>query len=122
MKDKRIKKEYIAVVHGTPNPLNGKINAPIKKKEERGIVRCVSPDGKEAISEYETLKNSDGFSLVRLFPITGRTHQLRVHMSYIGNPICGDHLYGATDLCETTLLHCLKIVFIHPATKEKSRA
>ncbi len=119
MKNKKIEKEYIAVVNGTPNPLSGKINAPIKKKEERGTMRCVSPDGKEAVSEYETLKTADGFSLLRLFPITGRTHQLRVHMSYIGNPICGDRMYGATDLCKTTLLHCRKISFIHPATKEE---
>ncbi|MBE7033917.1 MAG: RluA family pseudouridine synthase [Ruminococcaceae bacterium] len=119
MKNKRIKKEYIAVVNGTPNPPVGKIAAPIKKKEEHGIMRCVSPDGKEAVTEYETLKTWDNISLVKLFPITGRTHQLRVHMSYIGNPIYGDSMYGATQTGEKTRLHCEKITFTHPMRKQE---
>lgn len=119
MKNKRINKEYIAVVNGVPNPLKGQISAPIKKKEGSGIARCVSPDGKEAVTEYETLETSDKLSLVKLCPITGRTHQLRVHMSYIGNPIYGDSMYGAPQTGEKTRLHCERVTFIHPMSKQE---
>ena len=119
MKNGRITKEYIAVINGVLNPKDGIISAPIKKKSESGILRCVSPDGKEAVTKYRTVKIQDGISLVNLFPITGRTHQLRVHMSYMNCPICGDSLYGAVQKGERTLLHCKKISFIHPVTKKK---
>jgi len=119
IKNKRIKKEYVAVVNGVPQPPKGKITQPIKKREERGILRCVSPGGKEAVTEYETLKTSDGLSLVKLIPITGRTHQLRVHMSYIGNPIYGDRMYGAEQIGERTRLHCCAVTFFHPINKNE---
>lgn len=119
MKNGRIAKEYVAVINGVLNPQDGVITAPIKKKKETGILRCVSSDGKEAVTKYKTVKIQDGISLVNLFPVTGRTHQLRVHMSYMNCPIYGDSLYGAVQKGERTLLHCRKISFIHPATKEK---
>ena len=119
IKNGGIVKEYIAVVNGNPNPLISEICAPIKKKDEKGILRCVSEDGKEAISHLEVIRASDTLSLVKLFPITGRTHQLRVHMSYIGNPIYGDDLYGASQIGERLRLHCRRLTFIHPVTGEK---
>lgn len=119
MKNGRISKEYIAVINGVLNPENGEISAPIKRKSEKGILRCVSPDGKEAVTVYETVEKSKKHSLVKLFPLTGRTHQLRVHMSYMGNPIYGDSMYGAQQKGEKTRLHCHKLTFIHPGTREK---
>ena len=118
MKNGRIQKEYIAVINGVLNPQDGIISAPIKKKNESGILRCVSSDGKEAVTKYRTVKIQDGISLVNLFPVTGRTHQLRVHMSYMNCPIYGDSLYGAEQKGERTLLHCKKISFTHPVTKK----
>lgn len=118
MKNGRIVKEYVAVINGVLNPQDGIITAPIKKKNETEILRCVSPDGKEAVTKYRTVKIQDGISLVKLFPVTGRTHQLRVHMSYMNCPIYGDSLYGAVQKGERTLLHCRKISFKHPVTKE----
>lgn len=118
MKNGRIQKEYVAVINGELNPQNGIITAAIKKKNENGILRCVSPDGKEALTKYKTVKSKNGISLVKLFPITGRTHQLRVHMSYMNCPIYGDSLYGAVQKGERTLLHCRKISFTHPVTKK----
>ncbi len=115
----KIKKEYIAIVNGIPEPFKETICAPIKKKDSRGISRCVAEDGKEAITLYEVMKTSKDFSLVKLFPITGRTHQLRVHMSYIGHPIYGDAMYGAMQTGERTRLHCSKVTFIHPVTCEE---
>ena len=67
---------------------------------------------------YETLNTEDDLSLVKLHPITGRTHQLRVHMSYIGNPIYGDSMYKAPQTGEKTRLHCYKLNFTHPVKKE----
>ena len=115
----KIKKEYIAIVNGKPEPSAGTISEPIKRKECRGIARCVCKDGKEAVTLYEIMKTTDKFSLVKLFPITGRTHQLRVHMSYIGHPIYGDDMYGAAQQGERTRLHCHRITFLHPVTAEE---
>lgn len=117
MKEGKLKKEYAAVVCGVPNPPQGRIDAPIKRLTQSVILRCVSENGKNATTDYETVKTSGEFSLVRLFPRTGRTHQLRVHLSHIGTPIYGDDLYGAPQQNESVRLHCRKITFIHPLTK-----
>ncbi|MBE6688300.1 MAG: RluA family pseudouridine synthase [Ruminococcaceae bacterium] len=119
MKRQKIQKEYFAVVNGVPCPAKDIISAPIKRMQESVILRCVSPDGKEAVTEYEVHKTCGSLSLVHLVPRTGRTHQLRVHMSYIGMPIYGDDLYGAPQLNERTRLHCAGIVFLHPITKKE---
>ena len=118
MKDKKIHKEYIAVVNGTPSPSSGRIVVPIKRVENSTILRCVSPDGKEAITDYELLVTNGSVSLIRLIPHTGRTHQLRVHMSHIGNPIYGDVMYGASQTGEKTRLHCASLTFAHPVSKK----
>lgn len=118
MKNKEIQKEYIAIVNGVPNPKNGVINAPIKRKEESLILRCVAPDGKKSITEYSVEKEHKGFSLVKLTPETGRTHQLRVHMSYMNTPIYGDDLYGAPQKNERIRLHCRRVSFLHPVSNE----
>lgn len=118
MKKGKIKKEYIAIVNGVPNPSRGEISAPIKKKEEKGTARCVAEDGKKAITLYEVKEKSEKLSLVKLSPFTGRTHQLRVHMSHIKNPIYGDSMYGAPQCGERVRLHCYKLEFNHPTTEE----
>ncbi len=116
MKGGRIQKEYLALVNGFPNPRTGRILAPIRRKEGSIVLRCVAPDGKPAETFYETLMESGEFALVRLSPVTGRTHQLRVHLSHLGNPIYGDDLYGAPQTGESTRLHCSRISFRHPLT------
>ena len=118
MKNAEILKEYIAVVNGVMDKPSGKISAPIKRQQKSIILRCVAPDGEEAITEYETIMSNEGLSFVRLFPKTGRTHQIRVHMSHIGTPIYGDELYGAKQSGEATRLHCRKICFRHPMSGE----
>lgn len=116
MKVGRIQKEYMAVTNGTPNPPKGRLEAPIRRQKESIVLRCVSPDGREAITEYETIAKEKDLALVRLMPLTGRTHQLRVHMSHLGCPIFGDDLYGAPQREESTRLHCGKLQFFHPIT------
>ncbi len=119
MKKGSIKKEYLALVNGRMNPEKGEINAPIGRREESVILRCVTPLGKEAITFYETLQSNGDYSLVKLSPLTGRTHQIRVHLSYMGNPIYGDDLYGAAQKNERVRLHCSEISFCHPITDEE---
>ena len=120
MKNKKIKKEYFAIVNGCLNPKMGLINVPIKRCENTVMLREVSPNGKEAITEYETVWENEKFSLVHLLPQTGRTHQLRVHLSYMGCPIYGDDLYGAPQK-DAILLHCGSIEFLHPTAKQKMK-
>ena len=118
MQNGAIQKEYVAAVCGVPLPSEGTITMPIKRKEDSVIVRCAAPDGKEAVTDYYTEKTKNGVSFVRLLPRTGRTHQLRVHMQYIGTPIFGDDLYGAPQSDEKTRLHCRKLSFPHPVSGE----
>ena len=83
--------------------------------------RCVPPEGKPSRTEYTIIKEENGLSLAACVPVTGRTHQIRVHMAYIGHPILGDTVYGAkkpvpglTGQC----LHATGLRFIHPRTGE----
>ncbi len=88
-----IDKRYLALVAGIPEQDEGEINAPLLKDEEKGIVR-VSKNGKEAITRYKILEKYANSSLVECELLTGRTHQIRVHLAYIGHPIIGDGKYG----------------------------
>lgn len=117
MKQRKINKEYAAVVNGTPMPHEGIINAPIKRSD--GMRRCVAPDGKETITNYSVEKTAGGLSFVKLTPITGRTHQLRVHMHHIGTPIYGDDMYFAPQTGERVRLHCAKVELCQPITGER---
>lgn len=109
-------KIYEALVIGAPEPARGVIDAPIARLSPTSLLRCVRPDGKRAVTRYETLCPGS-VSLVRLWPLTGRTHQLRVHLAHIGCPVLGDPQYGAAagvtqQLCARTLR------LTHPLTGE----
>lgn len=117
MKVNIFKKEYLALVEGHLKDSSGVINVPIARKENSIIERCVSSDGVQAITHYSVIKEFDNYSLLKINLETGRTHQIRVHMAYIGNPILGDTLYGtASKLIFRQALHAWKISFIHPIT------
>lgn len=99
---------------------SGTINVPIARKENSIIERCVDVNGDTAITHYNVLKNNFDYSLVYCLLETGRTHQIRVHLSYIGHPIVGDTLYGTeSNLINRQALHAYRVSFIHPITKEK---
>lgn len=120
MKNEEFEKQYVAIVEGVLENKKGIINAPIARKETSIIERCVSDDGQEAVTEYEVLKENDKYSLIRCKLLTGRTHQIRVHMAYIGHPLLGDTLYGnKSDLINRQALHSYMISFIHPITKDR---
>jgi 23S rRNA-/tRNA-specific pseudouridylate synthase len=138
--ERRIRKTYEAVVRGIPYPAEGSIDAPIgpdRRKASRMIVDTVK--GKPARSDYRTITAWEGYSLVEVRPLTGRTHQVRVHMAHIKNPILCDALYGGGDafhlstvkpdfrigrgrrerpLLNRQALHAREIEFVSPATGE----
>lgn len=119
-KVKTLKRIYQALVLGIPTPSEALINAPIDRKPNSIIERMVAETGQEAITHYKTLRTFQTFSLLELELMTGRTHQIRVHLSHIGHPILGDDLYGGpTNLIKRQALHAKVLSFIHPVTKQK---
>ena len=118
MKERRIHKKYLALICGIPVEKSGRIDAPIARKEPGNIQRVVRNDGKTAITDYKVISvNEDGNSLCEVILHTGRTHQIRVHMSYIGHPLVGDFLYGTADE-DGYSLTCSEITFPHPLTDQ----
>ena len=113
-------KKYIAVVEGKLDE-SGTIRLPIIKSED-GIRRMVDENGQECVTHYRTIKSNERASFVELELETGRTHQIRVHMSAIGHPIFGDELYGGNlDLIERQALHCIELGFYSPRLEKEIR-
>ncbi|MFN3313043.1 MAG: pseudouridine synthase [Hyphomonas sp.] len=115
-----VDKEYIANVWGAPSPAFGEIDLPlITDWPQRPRQKVDYEIGKPSRTSYETLSSVDGISRLRLTPLTGRSHQLRVHLASLGHPILGDDLYAdgaARALRPRLALHASKLGFIHPAT------
>ncbi len=125
MHDGLIHKTYAAILCGVPEPPCGEIHAPLCRTAESIIVRrvCEPGEGDDALTRYKTLAVSDdgGYALVLASPVTGRTHQLRVHFAHIGHPILGDDLYGdptAHGIFPRQALHAGKLVFPLPFGNE----
>ena len=132
---RQVKKRYVAVVAGQPEQTQAAelpdedgwrtIDGPILLDWERRPLHIIHPDGKASRSRWRVLQSShsDNFSasLIELEPVTGRTHQLRVHMQSIGHPILGDSLYAPPDikaLSPRLLLHAQELAFVHPFTEQ----
>jgi len=132
---RQIKKSYLAIVHGVPDLVADRINMPLGVHPKVRVKYAIRPEsGKEAVTFYEVIENFRGFSLLKLAPQTGRTHQIRVHLSYIKHPIVGDDMYGGKlvypwqlqDSVATTqypvinrpALHAHTLEFKHPTTGE----
>lgn len=122
-----VQKYYHALVHKVPEQDVGIIDAPIERRPLPSLLRYVDPSGKPSRTEYRVLERYDGYSLLELKPVTGRTHQLRVHCAHMGWPILGDPQYGTEEsgnlsemLGFTYQRLCAKRVeFTHPLTGEK---
>lgn len=114
-----VKKEYIAACEGVIDS-SGTVDAPIKVMEGRSIQRVVSLDGERSITHYYPICSDGIHTLVRFILETGRTHQIRCHMSSISHQLAGDDMYGGSlDYIRRQALHCHKIEFVHPITKER---
>ena len=113
-------REYLAVCVGIPEPLSGVIDLPIGKADGATVRRIVRENGKISVTRYRTEYEKNGLSLVRLRLETGRTHQIRVHMSAIGCPVAGDFLYGRElkNLPGRFALHSAFLSFLHPETRQ----
>ena len=112
------RRTYLAVCEGTPEPAAGTVDAPLGPREGSLVEQCVRPDGKPARTRYETVRCAGACSLLRLELETGRTHQIRVHLAWLGYPLAGDFLYGRE--CPETIrrpaLHSAELSFRHPVT------
>ena len=117
MKAGKFGKKYMCIVEGVPSPREGRIEAPIERECEGSIKRIVRPDGKYALTEYKVCEVLGDASLLEVKLHTGRTHQIRVHMAYIGCPLRGDYLYGERR-GEEDFLRCTELSFPHPYTGE----
>ncbi|MYM20331.1 RluA family pseudouridine synthase [Brevibacterium sp. 5221] len=123
-KDRTVSKTYHALVQGLPDPVVGTIEAPIGRNPKRDGLYAVRRDGKHAVTHYEVLEAHRGASLLEVHLETGRTHQIRVHMSATKHPCVGDLSYGADPTLARRLglerqwLHAVKLGFEHPETGE----
>lgn len=118
--NREISREYVALAtHGdSPLPKEGTINAPIARTDDSLITRCVDFEkGERAVTHFKLLESKNGYDFISLKLETGRTHQIRVHMSYLGHPLLGDSLYGGNmDFINRQALHSYRLIFPHPIT------
>ncbi len=116
--EKKTYRKYVALVWGVIDSDTGEIDAPIGRSKSDRKKMAVRADGKEAITYFKVLKRFDKATLIELRLETGRTHQIRVHMNYIGHPVVNDPVYGNRKLFDNTgqCLHAKELGFIHPKT------
>jgi len=119
--DRKTHKIYYAIIEGRPRLDEAMIDLPIARNLKHPTTFQVDPKGKEAKTHYKILKTDDRFSLVELKPESGRTHQLRVHMKYIGTPIYGDRVYGTGKKAPRLFLHAKSLEITIPGSPENQR-
>ncbi len=112
------KKRYIAIVKGKLDGC-GTIDQPIRIKDGCTIQREVGEGGKDSVTHWETLAANEEFSVLSVVIETGRTHQIRVHMSWLGHPLVGDTMYGEDESLPRHALHCEQMSFAHPASDQE---
>lgn len=116
---KGVDRSYLALATGCPLPPAGLIDAPIGRRPGSIVERMVSADGQAAATRYEVVAAAGPHSLVSLRLLTGRTHQIRVHLAHIGHPLLGDDLYGGSRaLIARPALHAAGLAFVHPVSGE----
>ncbi|NQP31447.1 RluA family pseudouridine synthase [Streptococcus suis] len=120
LKDKKSLRKYWAIVHGNLPNDRGVIEAPIGRSEKDRKKQAVTAKGKDAVTRFQVLERFGDYTLVELTLETGRTHQIRVHMAYIGHPVAGDEVYGTRKTLKGhgQFLHARTLGFTHPKTGE----
>lgn len=121
LKDKTSLRKYVALVHGEISHDKGRIEAPIGRSKTDRKSQAVIDGGKPAVTHFQVLERFEGYTLIELQLETGRTHQIRVHMQYIGYPVAGDPLYGPKKTIKGhgQFLHAKLLGFTHPTTGEQ---
>ena len=134
-KDREVQKTYVALSHGKIQPSEGEVNAPVGREQFNRMRFGVVAGGREAVTRYRVISNfkyqmsngkEEDVSLVELYPQTGRTHQIRVHLKYIGHPIVSDELYAGRKTARNdrkelarVFLHAAGITFVHPVFQKE---
>lgn len=118
-KNRTVDKRYVAVVQGNIQTDSFMIDQPLKRHARKRYMYTVSPDGKDAQTEVNVIKRYNSKTIVEAKPITGRTHQIRVHLSFYGNPILGDPLYHNSSNEQGQQLQAYFLSFVHPKTQAK---
>ena len=119
IKDRAVEKIYLALVEGEPSPESGVIDAPIGRDPRRRTRMAVTAGGRESRTGYRLLERAGRYSLLELRLYTGRTHQARVHLAWLGLPLLGDAVYGKrSPLLPRHFLHASRLAFAHPGTGE----
>ena len=121
LKDREVEKHYRALAEGKFKEPQGEIDAPIDRSRKDRKKMAVDPDGRPALTRWKVLAEGRGCTLLDVHILTGRTHQIRVHLKSIGHPVCGDELYGNQRGVKVPclMLHACSLSFEHPRTKEK---
>ena len=120
-RDRSVGKEYLALVHGMPSPVEGTLSGPVGRDPSNRLRMAVVEGGRPALTGYRVLWRRNGHALVCCTLFTGRTHQIRVHLAALGHPLVGDVLYGASDEpgFGRVFLHSWRLDFTHPGSGER---
>ena len=121
LQDRAMEKHYRALVDGNFKEDAGRVNEPIARSKKDRKKMAIDPEGREAITDWQVLACGRGVTLVDVHILTGRTHQIRVHMKHLGHPVCGDPIYGSPRGAKVPrlMLHAYSLAFTHPTTGER---
>ncbi len=121
LQDRLMEKHYRALVDGNFKEDAGRVNEPIARSKKDRKKMAIDPEGREAITDWQVLARGRGVTLVDVHILTGRTHQIRVHMKHLGHPVCGDPIYGSARGAKVPrlMLHAYSLSFTHPTTGER---
>lgn len=121
LQDRSMEKHYRALVDGILKEDAGRVDAPIARSKKDRKKMAVDPEGREAVTDWQVLSRGRGVTLADVHILTGRTHQIRVHMKHLGHPVCGDPIYGSPRGAKVPrlMLHAYSLAFTHPATLQR---